>query len=386
MTKLSAKIVSIAGTNGKGSTAKILANLLLQCQPTCKVGLYTSPHLVNFNERIVIDGHVVDDQRLCEAFENIQQACHERDIQLTFFEYTTLAALFVFKHSSVDIAVLEIGLGGRLDAVNIVDADIAVITSIGIDHVEYLGNSREQIAMEKAGILRAGKPAVCVDDCPPQSLLDAVDAIGARFVRPAYISVVDHCLLPYQSWNAALAVMDELGYAVEATEYLPWLTHWGLTGRQSQHTRHDRVFMLDVAHNLQAVERLVSGIEALPKPPAAVIFAAMADKEIDKMLARVLEIAPLESTQWLMLTLDEPRAMSAEQAAESLRSIVACSHPSEDIEKLVSIKIAGVTDAINWAIQSSMQDDTILVFGSFYTVGEVVDELDLATGIVENLD
>ncbi|TNF36330.1 MAG: bifunctional tetrahydrofolate synthase/dihydrofolate synthase, partial [Gammaproteobacteria bacterium] len=173
--RLATHIITVAGTNGKGSTVACI-NALLVAQGM-RTGVYTSPHLVRFNERIVIDGQPVDDDTLCAAFERIESV--RGGISLTYFEFTTLAAFAVFADAALDAVVLEVGLGGRLDAVNAVDADIAVVTRIALDHQDWLGDSLEQIAAEKAGVMRAGKPAVIGQPAPPQSLREAAVALGA---------------------------------------------------------------------------------------------------------------------------------------------------------------------------------------------------------------
>ena len=167
---IDAKVVSIAGTNGKGSCVEVLKNLLLAQDYT--VGSYSSPHLLRFNERICINGEYVDDETLCMALQRVESV--RESTSLTYFEFTTLAALLIFNQQNLDVFVLEVGLGGRLDAVNVIDADISVITSIAMDHEAWLGNNRERIGFEKAGILRRERPCVVVEPEPPQSLLDKI--------------------------------------------------------------------------------------------------------------------------------------------------------------------------------------------------------------------
>ena len=171
--------MSIAGTNGKGTCAHFLAQSLQASG--LRTGLYTSPHLLRFNERIVIDGHSVDDATLCAAFEQVDAL--RGDVPLTFFEFTTLAALVCFADADLDVLILEVGLGGRLDAVNVVDADVAIVTRIGIDHVGYLGDTRDQIAVEKAGIFRAQRPAIVGDPDPPQTLASCASDLDATLYQ-----------------------------------------------------------------------------------------------------------------------------------------------------------------------------------------------------------
>lgn len=170
------RVVTVTGTNGKGSTCALLAELLRE--QGLSVGVYSSPHLLRYNERVRIDGIEAGDAQLCDAFSAVEAARGE--ISLTYFEMGTLAAFWLFERAGLDFAVLEVGLGGRLDAVNLIDADLALITSIGLDHADWLGDTRESVAFEKAGILRAGKPALCGDLDPPQPLLEQVAALGAH--------------------------------------------------------------------------------------------------------------------------------------------------------------------------------------------------------------
>ena len=175
------KVISISGTNGKGSSAAMLDRIL--CRAGLQVGTYTSPHLLAYNERVSINGRPVDDDALCRSFRRIER--HRGDISLTYFEFGTLAALDLFRQAGLDIAVMEVGLGGRLDAVNILDADIALLTTVDFDHEEWLGRDRESIGREKAGIFRAGRAAVCSDPRPPESVCRHAAEIGARLIRSA---------------------------------------------------------------------------------------------------------------------------------------------------------------------------------------------------------
>ena len=173
------RVVTVTGTNGKGSTCAFIAALMQDRE--MKVGVYASPHLLRYNERVLIDGRQATDAQLCEAFSAVEAARGETT--LTYFEMGTLAAFWLFQRAELDAVVLEVGLGGRLDAVNLVDADVAVVTSIGLDHAEYLGDTRESVAFEKAGILRTGKPALCGDIDPPQPLLEQVAALDCPFYQ-----------------------------------------------------------------------------------------------------------------------------------------------------------------------------------------------------------
>ena len=200
---LSFQIISVAGTNGKGSTCTLIESIYQQAG--VKTGKFSSPHIRNYNERFSVNGKNVNDAKICQAFEQIELS---RDgISLTYFEFSTLAALLIFTAETVDIAILEVGLGGRLDSVNVVDSDLAIITNVALDHTEYLGETREQIGFEKAGIMRPSKPCLCADDSPPQSLIKYAKSINAdlQWVTQPYLGDIG-LAGEHQRRNAALAI------------------------------------------------------------------------------------------------------------------------------------------------------------------------------------
>ena len=288
--------ITIGGTNGKGSSAHLAA--LIYREAGYRVGLYTSPHLQRYNERVRIDGAEIDDAALCRAFAAIEEA--RADTALTYFEFGTLAALWLFREAAVDVQVLEVGLGGRLDAVNLVDADVALITSIGIDHTDWLGPDRNSIGREKAGIFRAGHPAVVAEPDPPAGLVDAAAALGAVLRRVGVDFEFEQHRASFDWWSAqrrldrlplpGLAGGAQLRNAagvIAATEALQVrcpveesalrraLPRLRLPGR----CEHRGRFVLDVAHNREAAEVLAARLQQLEDTgPRVLVLGMLADK------------------------------------------------------------------------------------------------------------
>jgi len=369
--------ITVAGTNGKGSTvACIQAGLQAS---GLRVLAYTSPHLLRYNERIVIDGAPVDDARLVEAFCRIDQA--RGHISLTYFEFGTLAALWLGMQAGVDAAVLEVGLGGRLDAVNVVDARVAVITRVGLDHTQWLGNDREQIAAEKAGILRPGSPAVCSDPEPPSAVLERAAATGAPLWLPGRdfriqlrggdwhwqgggrrLRLQAGTSPPWHASNlaGALAALDRFeqacGLPLDWPALAPVVADAHPPGRLSRWHGDDRVW-LDVGHNPLALEALQPWLEA--HGPVHLVFAALADKDLPAMAAR---LAPWVVHWWLAGLEEVARGLSSRQLMQRLGLGGAdCScHPHPGA-----------------ALQAALQvgdDRPVLVCGSFHTVAAVLGE------------
>lgn len=374
-----AKVITVAGTNGKGSCVTATAALLGAAGYS--VGVYTSPHLLHYNERIVVDGKPVADAEICSAFESIFNACQQTSadypepISLTYFEYGTLAALEVFRRQQVTAMVLEVGLGGRLDAINIIDADVAVITSIALDHTDWLGDNREAIGYEKAGIMRAGKPVVCADFSPPQSLLDHARNLSASLhliARDFGYSVNDATWnwwsnqlqfssqalpqLPLPSLAAALQVATILGLNLPDLDAFNRIAALRVPGRFQTLQWRERQVILDVAHNPAAtaylVERLMQG--ATPGSKIHGIVAMMADKD----RAQSLENLKGRVNFWYAADLSSiPRAASVEQLRQNL------------VDLGVATTFSGsVADCLQAAYSNSAPEDRILIFGSFYTV------------------
>jgi dihydrofolate synthase/folylpolyglutamate synthase len=346
------------------------------------VGVYTSPHLLHYNERIVVNGDPVADDEICSAFEAIFNACQQmtvdypQPISLTYFEYGTLAALEIFRRRQVTAIVLEVGLGGRLDAINIIDADVAVITSIALDHVDWLGDNREAIGYEKAGIMRAGKPVVCADFSPPQSLLDHAQKLSAPLhliTRDFGYEVIDNSTwswwnkstvfsdqllpqLPLPSIAAALQVAAILGLDLLKLDAFARIAALRVPGRFQSVQWRERQVILDVAHNPAATAYLAERLEKAVAPAAKVhgIVAMMVDKD----RAQSLENLNGRINHWYLADLTFiPRAASVEQLRQNL------------VDLGQGCEFSGsVADCLQAAYENSASGDCILVFGSFHTV------------------
>ncbi|MGA7595420.1 MAG: bifunctional tetrahydrofolate synthase/dihydrofolate synthase [Gallionella sp.] len=373
-------VITVGGTNGKGSVCAMLEFILHAAG--YRVGCYTSPHLLEYNERVRVAKHQASDGDLCASFELIEQA--RGDISLTYFEFGTLAAMQVFIASKVEIAILEVGLGGRLDAVNVFDSDCAVIASVDIDHTEYLGNTREQIAFEKAGIMRKGRVAICADPDVPQAIRSHAQQVGAElwcigreFGYTPHQGQWDYRgktgsrnALPwpalrgaYQLANAsaALAVLDVLRdrFPVSMEAVRRGLGDVQLAGR-FQVVPGRPSLILDVAHNPHAARVLAQNLAALPPCPHTwAVFAMLADKDIAGVVAA---LDPCIDT-WLVGGLDTPRAATPER----LESVLELSRVRGEI-----IICKNIPDALRYACKAAGENDRILAFGSFYTVAEVM--------------
>ena len=372
-------VITVAGTNGKGSCVALLESIYRAAG--YRTGSYSSPHLLRYNERIRVLGVEVDDARLCAAFERVDAA--RNDTSLSYFEWGTLAAFYILHDAKLDVAILEVGLGGRLDAVNILDPDVAVVTSIGIDHVEWLGPDRESIGREKAGIFRAGRPAVCGDPAPPHSLQARAEQLAAPFYRlqvdfgaqvnddswswwGGSAGTTGYERLPFpalqgafQLQNAATAIMAvELLQArlpVSLATIQQGLTTVSLAGRfQVLPGAVTRIF--DVAHNPHGAEVLARTLQEYPCTGRTLaVFAMLADKDI----AGVVE-AMRESVQhWQLAPLATPRAATAEQIMQAVR---------EHSPAATHALSASIGDAWHAALVLARPGDRVVVFGSFYTV------------------
>ena len=373
-------LITVAGTNGKGSVVAYLeAIALAQGYRTCS---YTSPHLLRYNERIRINGAAIDDDSLCEAFERIDKL--RADIDLTYFEFGTLAAIDVFRTADPELVIMEVGLGGRLDAVNIMQPDVAVITAIGIDHTDWLGSDREAIGREKAGIMRAGRPAVCGDADPPRSLLGHAQNVGAElkligehfrperrpddWVLHVDDEVIDDLPLPalageFQLANAAAAIM-----ALRSLPALPvtpasirrGLLAVRLPGR-FQKIMDEPEVVVDVAHNVQAAAALSAQLKAQHSSRRTCAVVAML---ADKPVAEVIEQLSTRIDCWYTAGLESvPRGLPA-------RELAAVVEQSASDVKLVAAPT--VASACEQALTAADKQDRIIIFGSFYTVAEAM--------------
>lgn len=374
-------VITVGGTNGKGSTCAMLESILLSAG--YHVGLYTSPHLLNYNERVRIDGVPVGDGELANAFARVDQA--REGISLTYFEFGTLAAWDIFAASALDVLVLEVGLGGRLDAVNVFDADCAVVTSIGIDHVDFLGPTRESIAFEKAGIFRSGHAVICGDSQPPQTLIAHAASIGAdlQIFGRDFGCESDERLWRY--WgrhgsregleppalrgvrqlvnaSAALAALDALGERIPVSTQAvrEGLSRARLPGRFQVLPGRPSV-VLDVAHNPQAAEVLAQNLaDQGDYARTRAVIGMLADKDMKGVCAALKGCID----EWHAADLSGTRAASAAQLADAIANSgaggVVFMHPDP-------------LAAYAAAKERSNENDRIVVFGSFLTVAEILD-------------
>ena len=373
-------VITVAGTNGKGSTVAMLSAILHHAG--YKVGTYTSPHIVHYNERIRIGLRCVNDEQLCRSFEKINTARDE--ISLSFFEFATLAALDVFHDDQVDVAILEVGLGGRLDATNIIDCDLAFVTSIGLDHTEWLGDTRELIGFEKSGIFRAQTPAICGDIDPPDSIAESAKKTNANLFQ---LNVDFNYQVAKSSWsfvtegyelhglplpslsgavqirNAASVVMglhclqEKLPISTDAIE--TGLREVTLEGR-FQRIVKDCEIILDVAHNYDSAKILSENLMALPKPQKTIaVFAILSDKDVKG----IIKCLHAHIDDWYISEVNSPRCMKVDQVEQSLMQ--------QSSELKVNV-FDSVEKAYSQAQADANEGDRIIVFGSIFTVSEVL--------------
>ena len=379
-------IITVGGTNGKGSVCAMLESILHAAG--YRVGCYTSPHLLHYNERVRIAKQTASDAELCASFEKIEQV--RGDTQLTYFEFGTLAAMQCFIEHKVDVAILEVGLGGRLDAVNVFDSDCAVIASVDIDHTDYLGGTREQIGFEKAGIFRKGRVAICADEDMPQAVANHAGKIGAELwcigkefgFTPQqgqwdfHSKVNKRYALPYPALrgayqinnaSAALAALDALKdkLPVSMDAVRRGLGEVQLAGR-FQFVPGKPTLILDVAHNPHAAHSMARNLSGLPPcPHSYAVFAMLADKDI----AGVASALDPHIDIWLVAGLDTPRSATSEKLAQVLEQ---CRVRGE------IIICKNIPDALRYACNAAGENDRIIAFGSFYTVAEVMSSTGLS--------
>ena len=379
-------VIMVAGTNGKGSTCAMLESVLLRAG--YKVGLYIKPHFLDFNERARVLGEMASDEQLVASFNAVEAV--RGDTPLTYFEFTTLAILHLLSQANLDVAILEVGLGGRLDAVNVIDADVAIVTSVDIDHTDYLGDTREAIGFEKAGIFRAGKAAICSDPVPPQSLIDHAAAIGAdlwlmgrdfnysgdkqqwnyggreqRRNSLAYPSLRGaNQILNATAVLAALEVL-RLKLPVGAQEVRTGLVTVELPGRFQVLPGRPSV-ILDVAHNPHAASALNQNLGNMGfHPYTYAVFGSMHDKDIDGVLAAMSE----HVDHWCLAGLPSPRAATASELAAKVQIML--EDKPDSSEHTVSI-FDDPAQAFANAMSRAGENDRIVVFGSFLTVAGVM--------------
>ena len=363
------RIITIAGTNGKGSTATLTAELLRR--HGWHVGLYTSPHFLRFNERVVTDGRPVSDAALVAALTRVEQA--RGDTSLTYFEFTTLAAFDLFGRAGLDALVLEVGLGGRQDAVNILDADCAAVTTIGLDHTDWLGETLPEIAREKAGIARSGRPLLVGAADAHDTFREIADAVGAelQFVPPAVRqeqgawsparphplagTTLPAPLLPLPSAHLALQILARLGIDLEPALIADVLTRTVMPGRLQRLVWQGAEIWLDVAHNPQAAT-WVAGVLREQAPRWTIILGMLGDKDIRGVVQSLAILDP----HWYLASLNAgPRSLTAEA-----------------LRKRAELVQADCVDSVAQGIRQAVTAERpILVCGSFYTVSAALEFL-----------
>jgi dihydrofolate synthase / folylpolyglutamate synthase len=369
-------VINVAGTNGKGSSVTMLDMILRKS--SYSTGRYTSPHLINYNERICVNGKEVSDELLCESFDRIDRA--RGDISLTYFEFGTLAALDIFRKFGIQIAILEVGLGGRLDAVNILDADASLVASIDVDHEAWLGNDRESVGREKAGIFRSGKAAVCSDPKPPHSVTDYAENIGVslKLLNKDYSyeviadawnwqsGPIKYHALAKPSGNNDCQIQNAAGvlmllktiadrFPVSYDAVTTTMKEFQLNGR-FQMVAGEPGYILDVAHNRQAAELLVKTLNKLPKANHThCVVGMLKDKNHGQIFSELGKIVD----SWYVTELNSDRAAKASLLKGKLLETV---NP-ENLYEFYDINMA-----LELAAKQAQPGDRILVMGSFLTV------------------
>ena len=365
-------VFTVAGTNGKGTTCRTLESVLMAAG--FKVGVYSSPHLVRYTERVRVQGEELSELAHTTSFAEIEAARGE--ISLSYFEFGTLSALWLFQQAQLDVVILEVGLGGRLDATNIVDADVAVVTSIALDHTDWLGPDRESIGREKAGIFRGGKPAIVGEPDMPQTIAEVASEKGAQLLRRdvdwgyeageqswsfsdenGALTDLPLPQVPMPNAATALAALRASKLKVDEQAIRDGIQKAMLPGRFQIISDTPRV-ILDVAHNPHAAAYLAGRLKTLPKTGRVLAVIGMLH---DKDIAGTLENLKAEVDDWYCAPLEGPRGATAEQLLEHLRA---------------GKVYTSVAQAWYAAMADARPQDTVLVCGSFHTVAHVMEEID----------
>ncbi|KGK00975.1 bifunctional tetrahydrofolate synthase/dihydrofolate synthase [Thalassotalea sp. ND16A] len=365
-------VITVAGTNGKGTTCAFLENALISDGHS--VAVYSSPHIEKFNERLRINHQYIDDQSLINAFVRIEES--RAEISLTYYEYTTLAALLITENLLPDYVILEVGLGGRLDATNLIDSDIAVITSIDIDHQAFLGNTREAIGSEKAGIFRSGRPAIIGDLQVPASVTEYCQQIQCLpIVRKQHFDIqsegLDRCwdwqcsnfvlndlpptFIPRDNVATALMVLKQLNVELTTEKVSSWILTTKLQGR-TEVVRQQPMVVLDVAHNPHAARYLNKYVTANAKGKVFAITAMLADKDIKGTLTEMFDCVD----HWYVASLNNSRGASQEKLGKILKDA-----------NIICNSFDNVVDGYRIALENANNNDMIIIFGSFFTVAEI---------------
>ena len=357
------KIITVAGTNGKGSVCFYINQILKHTN--YKIGLYTSPHFFDFNERIIINNEKCSESEILKSLEYILG--FENSDTLTFFEITTLAAILIFENHDIDVAILEVGLGGRLDAVNAFEPDISVITSIGLDHTEFLGETLEKIAVEKSGVMRATKPCVigeedCIDIIKKQA--SDINSIPYFFNKDFDSSVIPFDksnLTDVQQKNLSCAIfsLQQLGLTELTSNLKEELLQQNFFGRFNRISTTPEV-IIDVAHNLDSVKNLVQSLIKLGNKKTYFVFSILKDKDLSSII-QLFEKFPYQS-EWLVSELNNPRAQTLTLIEQNLEK------NNFNFESSDSIK-----NAYELALNKAGNNDRIVVFGSFYVISEIFE-------------
>ncbi|PPT40201.1 bifunctional tetrahydrofolate synthase/dihydrofolate synthase [Xanthomonas arboricola] len=379
-------VIVVGGTNGKGSTVAFIEAIAQAAG--WKVGSYTSPHLLRYNERVRINGNEAGDAQLVDAFAAVEAA--RGQTALTYFEYGTLAALWLLQRSGLDLAVLEIGLGGRLDAVNLIDSDVAVITTVDIDHTDWLGEDREAIGTEKAGIIRAWKPVVLGEIDPPSSVLRRAYQLGANAIRAGsdyFFEPIEaqHPDAPQWRWRdvavtlelpmpalqapvqlanaaAAIAALQALPVELPDAAWAQGIANARVAGRLQRSDIDGVQVLLDVGHNPQAARALADALGAQAHTGSThAIYAALADKDV----LGVVEAVAAQVDHWALAGLDGARGQSAQALQARLQGSAAAQAACH----------GDVADALRAVLAQASPGDRVLVFGSFHTVADALNAL-----------
>lgn len=389
LSDIARKVITVAGTNGKGSTVCMLSSILSAAG--YQVGSYTSPHLIHYNERVRLNGTPVSDEALCESFTRVDAA--REGVELTYFEFGALAAFDLFARSDLDVVVLEVGLGGRLDAVNLIDCDVAVLTTVALDHTDWLGETREEIGFEKAGVFRAGAPAICGETDLPLTVINHAQSLSANLMRRGEVydfnKHADESIEGMQVWdwngsrgneavvlknlplpslplvNAAttLQALHQLNMDIPEQAIREGLMNASLPGRY-QRLEQPVPMLLDVAHNPEAAAYLVERLkEENNSGRTFALLGMLSDKDSDEVLSIMQPVID----EWAVCDLDTPRAIAAITLQEKLAEL-------GDTEVNTYANAAAAMESLTHRVG---KDDLLIVFGSFFTVGAVLEALSI---------